>query len=159
MKHLLFAATMLVTAALAGCLDDDKSPYVELRGGGFQFNYRIAEATATVVLGTLRKLPANSLIEVNFENPAGGAPIVLRKPVGADDTAIDFSTPPLTGIVKDKPYQLTVRLLDKDGKELQRIEKPYKSNLDQSILPEKPLVVGPGYAPNPELQKKDSSGG
>ena len=58
MKHLLFAATMLATAALAGCLDDDKSPYVELRGGGFQFNYRIAEATATVVLGTLRTLPA-----------------------------------------------------------------------------------------------------
>jgi len=159
MKHLLFAATMLATAALAGCLDDDKSPYVELRGGGFQFNYRIAEATATVVLGALRTLPANSTIEVNFENPAGGAPIVLRKPVGADDTAIDLNTPPLTGIVKDKPYQVTIRLLDKDGKELQRIERPYKSNLDQAILPEKPLVVGPGYAPNPELQKKDSSGG
>ena len=159
MKHVLFATTMLATAALAGCLDDDKSPYVELRGGGFQFNYRIAEATATVVLGTLRKLPANSLIEVNFENPAGGAAIVLRKPVGADDTSVDFSTPPLTGIVKDKPYQVTIRLLDKDGKELQRIEKPYKSNLDQAVLPEKPLVVGPGYAPNPDLQKKDSSGG
>ncbi len=159
MKRLLFAGTMLALAALAGCLDDDKSPYLELRGGGFQFNYRIAEATATLVLGSLRTLPANSVIEVNFENPAGGAPIVLRKPVGADDTSIDFSTPPLTGIVKDKPYQMTVRLLDKDGKELQRIERPYKSNLDQSVLPEKPLVVGPAYAPNPDLQKKDSPGG
>ena len=57
------------------------------------------------------------------------------------------------------PYQVTIRLLDKDGKELQRIERPYKSNLDQAILPEKPLVVGPGYTPNPDLQKKDSSGG
>ena len=155
MKRLLFAGTMFALAALAGCFDDSKSPYLELRGGGFQFNYRIAEATATLVLGSLRTLPPDSVVEVNFENPAGGAPIVLRKPVGADDTSIDFSTPPLTGIVKDKPYQVTVRLLAKDGKELQRIEKPYKSNLDQSVLPEKPLVVGPGYAPNPDLEKKD----
>jgi hypothetical protein len=155
MKHLLFVGTIIAFAALAGCLDDDKSPYLELRGGGFQFNYRIAEATASVVLGSLRTLPASSVIEVNFENPAGGAPIVLRKPVGADDTSVEINTPPLTGIVKDKPYQVTVRLLDKDGKELQRIDKPFKSNLDQSILPEKPLVVGPGYAPNPELEKKD----
>jgi hypothetical protein len=158
MKRVLFAGLALALAALAGC-SDDKSPYLELRGGGFLFNYRIAEATGSLVVGPLRTLPANSVIEVNFENPAGGPAIVLRKPVAADDSKFDFNTPPLTGIVKDKPYQVTIRLLDKDGKELQRIDKPFKSSLDQSILPEKPLVVGPVYTPNPELQQKGSSGG
>jgi hypothetical protein len=158
MKRALFAGLALALAALVGC-SDDKSPYLELRGGGFLFNYRIAEATGSLVVGPLRTLPANSVIEVNFENPAGGPAIVLRKPVAADDSKFDFNTPPLTGIVKDKPYQVTIRLLDKEGKELQRIDKPFKSSLDQSILPEKPLVVGPVYTPNPELQQKGSSGG
>jgi hypothetical protein len=160
MKRLLFAGLALALASLAGCSsEDDKSPYLELRGGGFLFNYRIAEATGSLVVGPLRTLPANSVIEVNFENPAGGPAIVLRKQVDPDDSKFDFNTPPLTGIVKDKPYQVTIRLLDKDGKELQRIDKPFKSSLDQSILPEKPLVVGPVYTPNPELQQKGSSGG
>ena len=160
MKRMLFAGLALALASLAGCSsEDDKSPYLELRGGGFLFNYRIAEATGSLVVGPLRTLPANSVIEVNFENPAGGPAIVPRKPVDPDDSKFDFNTPPLTGIVKDKPYQVTIRLLDKDGKELQRIDKPFKSSLDQSILPEKPLVVGPVYTPNPELQQKGSSGG
>src|SRR5258706_3292273 len=127
-RHL--AGAVVVLALLAGCSSEDgKSPYLELRGGGFLFNYRIAEATGSLVVGPLRTLPANSVIEVNFENPAGGPAIVLRKQVALDDSKFDFNTPPLTGIVKDKPYQVTIRLLDKDGKELQRIEKPFKSSL------------------------------
>lgn len=160
MKPTYIAGAVLAAAMLAGCSsENDKSPYLELRGGGFLFNYRVAEATGSLVLGPLRTLPAKSVIEVNFENPAGGAPIVLRQEVRPDEDKFDFNTPPLTGIVKDKPYAVTIRLLDKDGKELQRIEKPFKSNLDEAMLPEKPLSIGPGYEPNPDLKKKDSSGG
>jgi hypothetical protein len=136
-------------AALAGC--SDNSPYVELRGGGFLFNYRIAEATADLVLAALKPLPEGAVLEVNFENPAGGDPIVLRQEARADQVKFDFVTPPLKGIQKDKPYAVSIRLLDKSGKELQRIDKPFHSTLDQSILPDKPLVVGPVYTPNPEL--------
>jgi hypothetical protein len=159
MKPTLLAGAVLVSGLLAGCFDDDKSPYLELRGGGFMFNYRIAEATGSLVVGPLRRLPEKSVIEVDFENPAGGPAIVLRQDVKPDDTKFDFTTPPLSGIVKDKPYAVTIRLVDKDGEELQRIEKPFKSNLDQAMLPDKPLTVGPGYTPNPDAQKKDSSGG
>jgi hypothetical protein len=155
MRHTIFAALMLAAAALAGCsAEDDKSPYLELRGGGFLFNYRIAEATGSLVVGPLRKLPASSVIEVSFENPAGGPAIVMRKDADPEESRFDFNTPPLTGIVKDKPYAVSIRLLDKDGRELQRIDKPFKSSLDQSVLPDKPLVVGPVYTPNPELQQK-----
>src|SRR5262249_42533126 len=160
MKRNVFAGAILAMGVLAGCSsEDDKSPYLELRGGGFLFNYRIAEATGSLVLGALRKLPEKSVIEVNFENPAGGAAIILREEVRPQEDKFDFNTPPLKGIVKDKPYAVTIRLLDKDGKELQKIEKPFKSNLDSTVLPDKPLTVGPGYTPNPDLPKKDSSGG
>jgi len=159
MKRTLFAGAVLALGLLAGCFDTDNSPYLELRGGGFMFNYRIAEATASLVLGPLRKLPEKSVIEVSFENPAGGPAILLRQDVRPDEDKFDFNTPPLKGIVKDKPYAVTIRLVDKDGKELQRIEKPFKSSLDQAMLPDKPLSIGPGYEPNPDLKKKDSSGG
>src|SRR5258708_3957295 len=79
MKRTLLAGAVLALGALAGCSDDDKSPYLELRGGGFLFNYRIAEATGSLVLGPLRRLPEKSAIEVSFENPAGGPAIVLRQ--------------------------------------------------------------------------------
>src|SRR5438270_12189611 len=62
MKRLFFAGSMLAIATLAGCFDDRDSPYLELRGGGFQFNYRIAEATGTLVVGSLRTLPASSVV-------------------------------------------------------------------------------------------------
>jgi hypothetical protein len=159
MRPSFFAGAAIAAAMLAGCSENEKSPYLELRGGGFMFNYRIAEATGSMVVGALRRLPENAVIEVNFENPAGGPAIVLRQDVKPEETKFDFTTPPLTGIVKDKPYAVTIRLVDKDGKELQRIEKPFKSSLDQAMLPDKPLSIGPGYEPNPDLKKKNSSGG
>ena len=158
MTRSLFAGAVIAAAMLAGC-SSESDPYLELRGGGFMFNYRIAEATGSMVIGSLRRLPEHAVIEVNFEDPAGGPAIVLRQEVKPDEGKFDFTTPPLKGIVKDKPYAVTIRLLDKDGKELQRIEKPFKSSLDQAMLPDKPLSVGPGYAPNPDLHKKDASGG
>ena len=45
----------IAAMALVGCSDSgSNSPYVEVRGGGFIFNYRIAEATAGVVVAPLR---------------------------------------------------------------------------------------------------------
>ena len=38
-----------------------------------------------------------------------------------------------------------------DGKALQKLETTVVSSLDQIVLPDAPLVVGPGYTPNPEL--------
>ena len=56
----------------------------------------------------------------------------------------------MLGITKGGKYQVTLRLLDKDGKELDRDETVYTSDFDQSTLPTKPLVDGPSYAPQLE---------
>ena len=42
--------------------------------------------------------------------------------------------------------------LDDAGKELARYERSFHTDVDQASLPSKPLVVGPGYEPNPDLQ-------
>lgn len=132
---------------LASCSGD--SPYVVVSGGGILFNYRIAEATAGIVAEVARPLPSGGAIEASFENPAGGPPIVERKPVTEERRRFSFVTPPLTGIKADTDYKVVVRVLDADGAELQRVETRIHSDLDQSVLPKAPLTVGPGYARNP----------
>ena len=85
-----------------------------------------------------------------FENPAGGAPIVIAKPASPETKRLDFVTPPLSGVEADRDYAVSVRLIDGQGKELERIDKKFRSQLDQSRLPDAPLTIGPGYAPNPQ---------
>ncbi|HZP20881.1 MAG TPA: hypothetical protein VFB16_11830 [Bauldia sp.] len=145
----LFAGLVL----LAACSEKSESPYIEIRGGGFLFNYRLAEATAGFVAVPLKPLPDGAAIEASFENPAGGAPLTMRQAASASQKMFEFTTPPLTGVVKDKQYALTVKLVGADGKILQEIHKTLKSDLDQSVLPAKPPTIGPGYAPNPDAEK------
>ena len=140
-----------VLALLAACSGGDSGPYLALSGGGFMFNYRVAEATASFVLAVLRPLPDGATIEATLENPAGGAPVVVRRTSARNDKRLDFDTPALHGNKADKDYMMIIRLVGPDGKELQKIEKNFRSNIDESVLPEKPLTIGPGYTPNPEL--------
>jgi hypothetical protein len=125
----------------------DEKPYLKLAGGGFIFNYRNAEATYGVVLQPQKEPPPGAEIEVTFENPAGGEPFVIKKPARAGGR-IEFQTPGVTGVKEDMPYHVVVVLTAADGEELQRIEKDYASQLDQSVLPEHPLAIGPGYQKN-----------
>ena len=124
---------------LAGC-DDDKGPYVAIEGGGFIFNYRIAEAFYGVSLRPERRLEAGTILEVRFDNPAGGDPIVLRETVKGSQLSYLFRTPALQGVRKDHPYRVVVRVLAAgDGKVLDTVERSYKSSVDQSILPSAPV--------------------
>lgn len=136
--------------ALAAC--SDERPYIAVSGGGFIFNYRLAEATAGIVAEAARPLPEGGVVEARFEDPAGGAPIVEAKRITDERRRFSFVTPPLTGIKADTDYLVVVRVLDAEGHELQRIEKTLRSELDQSVLPPVPLTIGPGYARNPAAQ-------
>ncbi|MCB1498476.1 MAG: hypothetical protein KDK07_01600 [Bauldia sp.] len=147
MRRLIALTVLGAAAGLAACSDD--SPYVVVSGGGILFNYRIAEATAGIVAEVARALPEGAAVEASFENPAGGEPIVERKPMTDDRRRFSFVTPPLSGIKADTDYTVVVRVLDADGSELQRVETRVHSDLDQSILPTAPLTLGPGYARNP----------
>jgi len=138
----LFAAALSLLAACAG-----KDEYLVPGGGGFIFNYRNAEATYGIILFPQKDPPQGATIEVSFEDPAGGAPILVSRPARGGGR-IDFQTPPVSGVEKDKPYQVVAVLKSAEGEELQRIEKTYVSEVDQSVLPERPLAIGPGYQKN-----------
>lgn len=141
------AVAALAAAFLAACSPEESAPpaWFEVYGGGFIFNYRIAETTAGLVARPLAALPEGSRLEATFEDPAGGAPIVLIQRTSAAQQKYEFTTPALHGVVKDRPYEVAVRLVGSDGAELQKVGLTFTSNVDQSVMPAGPLVEGPGY--------------
>lgn len=153
MPPLVRVLALLLAPLSAACSSDD-TPYLQVQGGGFVFNYRIAEATMSVVAVAVKPLPEGATVEASFTDPAGGPPIVLVEKATPAAVKYDFSTPPLSGIVAETDYPVIVRVVDAAGKELQKVETMFRSQLDQSVLPEKPLVVGPVYTPNPESGSK-----
>jgi len=147
LRPYVFRSLALFTLlAAAGC--NESGEYLALAGGGFVFNYRIAEATYGIALKPMRDLPDDGTIIATFDNPSGGDPFVLSKEGPFNPTRIVFQTPPLEGVVADHPYNVVVVLSDVAGAELQRIERAFESDLDQSVLPDNPLAIGPGYQPN-----------
>lgn len=148
---------LLVLFVLSGCTDTSRTGYLELTGRVFIFNPRIAEATYVVTFAILKQPPDGSHVEALFDNPAGGDALKIEQKLRPGQTKIALESEPLQCIKKDKPYAFKVRLLSDSGAELQIINSSIRSTLDQSVMPDQPLVEGPGYDPNPAL--KGNSGG
>jgi hypothetical protein len=153
-KTMRSAATLMfvvVLSALAGTCANQSGPYLKIAGGGFIFNYRLANAMLGILVVANRDLPENGAIEVSLTNPAGGPPLSQRAELTDGESQFDFRFESLTGIVKDVDYVATVRLLDGSGKEVEKLERLYRSDIDQAAtMPDKPLTIGPGYTRNPD---------
>jgi hypothetical protein len=148
-----FAAAALFLAMLfsSGCREQKPGEYAVLTGKVFIFNYRIAEASYVVTLAKAQPFADGSMVIASFENPAGGAPIVVRQKIWPQAAKIVLESPAIECVRKDKPYAIVISIVDPAGAQLQKIETTLTSSLDQDVLPDKPLVVGPVYTPNPEL--------
>lgn len=144
-------------ALLTGCQRENEAEPLTLTGRVFVFNYRVAQASYLVTLARNSPLPEGSLAEASFENPAGGATIVTRSKIFPLWEKISLASPPVHCVVKDRPYKVMIRILDSQNQLIQQIETSITSTLDQSVLPAKPLVVGPLYTPNPEVFRADGS--
>lgn len=140
---------LCLTLALAAC-GDEKTPAIVIEGGGFIFNYRIAEVFYGVSVRPQRKLEPGSTIEAEFEDPAGGPPIRVEEKVTGQRLSYALRTPPVEGVRANRDYHVIVRLKAPDGRDLASTSRTFRSDLDQEMNPEKPLTVGPGYTPNPE---------
>lgn len=152
-----FCAFILAFAVIGGCQREADEQLVELSGRIFVFNYRVATASYLVTLRKTGHIPEGSVAEAAFENPSGGDALTTREKIFAIDDRITLESPHLHCVVKDKPYTVTISILDKSGKLLQKIDTSITSDLDQTALPSKPLVIGPGYEPNPEVFKADGT--
>ncbi|MFZ1680989.1 MAG: hypothetical protein WAT70_08200 [Rhizobiaceae bacterium] len=141
---------LLVAALLAGCRDAGQGPW-ELSGRVFIFNYRVATATYVVTLRPLDPSRRGARAIAEFEDPAGGPAIIVEAVLWPGAEKLALESPPVFCIRKDRPYAVVIRIMAEDGAELQRLSTDVVSTLDQDVLPDRPLVVGPVYTPNPEL--------
>jgi hypothetical protein len=142
----------LAAGALGACRDQGgEGEYFAISGKLFEFNYRLAKATYIVTLNPLQPMDGSQVAVVSFENPAGGDPLVIEQKIWPKLPHITLESPPLTCVVKDKPYAVSIRIQGADGSVLQTLDTTITSSLDQSILPDRALVVGPVYELNEDL--------
>ncbi|WEZ85229.1 hypothetical protein P6U16_03675 [Rhizobium sp. 32-5/1] len=146
-------AMMLAVAALAGCQRETNPDILKLTGKMFVFNYRLAYATYMIVLSKTEPVPEGSTVVATFENPAGGPPLTMERKLFAKLDKVVLESADITCVKKEQPYGVTIEVKGPDGTILQTLETTVTSKLDQSILPAKALVVGPGYDKNPEVFK------
>ncbi len=149
----LLAILLPLALLLCACQRETGTDPLKLTGRMFVFNYRLAYATYLVTLEQVRPLPEGSVVKAEFENPAGGAPLLLERRIFPNLPRVVLESPDVTCVKKDRPYKVTMRLVGPDGRALQALETEVTSNVDQSILPAKALIVGPGYDRNPEVFK------
>ncbi len=150
-------ALLLLLVMLGACKDEARQGYVELTGRIMLFNPRLATATYVVTLDRLRDIPDGSRVIAWFDNPAGGDKLRIEQKVWPNATRIAIESAPLHCVRKGRAYAFSVRLVGPSGEDLQLVEASITSTLDQTILPDAPLVVGPAYEPNPAL-KGDPAG-
>lgn len=135
----------------------ENAGYLRISGGGFIYNYRIADIRAGVTVAVQKPLPASSRLHAEFENPAGGL-LEFSADATPGKRGYVFETGSLTGVEADREYQVVVRLLGAgDGEELERHEKSLKSGVAPRTMPDQPLTIGPGYHPNPDLKPGSGS--
>ena len=144
---------ILLVLLLAACQRDAGPDPLKLTGRMFVFNYRLAYATYLVTLEQTQPLPDGSVVKAEFENPAGGAALTLERKIFPGLPRVVLESPDVTCVKKGRPYKVEIAVVGPDGTRLQALEVEVTSDVDQSVLPAKPLVVGPGYEKNPEVFK------
>lgn len=148
---------VLIALALASCRREETGGPTEIAGKIFIFNYRLSTAVYEIALRKTGDIPEGSTVTAEFENPAGGPPLVKSLKIFPFWEKIPLESPPLRCVVKDRPYHVRITIAGPDGAPLQAIDTTVTSSLDQSVLAAKPLVSGPAYDKNPEVFKADGS--
>lgn len=131
--------------------DPADRPYLRVVGGGFIFNYRVADVFYGFTAVVQRPLPTGSIIEASFEDPAGGDAHLVRQRVGGvEATSYSLRSPSVRGVEAGTAYHVAIRVLDREERHvLWAHGVDYVSQISDTVVPDQPLTVGPGYARNP----------
>ena len=140
-----------------GCQREEQREIAKVSGRMFVFNYRVATATYLITLQPTAPIREGSTIEADFENPRGGTALTADERLFPKSEKITLQSPPVECVKQDRPYKVTIRLKAPDGHVIQTIDTTVTSDTDQSLLPAKPLVVGPLYTPNSEVFRADGT--
>ncbi len=136
--------------------DPAEQPYLKILGASFIFNYRVSDVYMGFAAAPRKPIPIGSILTASFENPSGDEPFVVIYQIGLPDRRISLRSPSLRGVKAHVPYRVLLQLSLPDA------DIPYwqhefsiSSNSSDDIVPDKPLVIGPGYH-RPENLKKIS---
>jgi hypothetical protein len=142
---------LLLAIGFATRIDPASRPVIEVLGGGFIYNYRIAEVKYGLTAVVRQPLESGSIIEARFEDPGGGPDLVVSQRVSPMTNQYTLESPPVRGVEAERPYAVTVRVLDRLGtRELFSQTQHYRSQIDDKVVPDAPLTIGPGYHRNPQ---------
>ncbi len=146
MKTILF----LYAAFLLCACGEDSGPkdYLKIAGGGITYNYRYSQAGMVVIAQQKYPLPEGSTVEAQFDLPGQNARQTVSLPAMVGKLTYKLQSDPLTGLKKGGQYNVTIRLIDKDGKQLDRDDRTFTSDEDQTNLPSKPLVQDLALTPD-----------
>lgn len=152
---ILAACALLVPLFAIGWLtreDPGEKPFLQILGGGFIFNYRVSDVYYGFTAVVQRPLPTGSIVEVEFEDPAGGpAHLVRQRMGGAEMARFSLRSPPVRGVEAGKAYHVAIRILDREERQmLWSHGMDFRSQIGDEIVPDAPLTIGPGYARNPQ---------
>jgi hypothetical protein len=150
-RSIVLGLAMVAATALGACRDTGKDQLFAISGKLFEFNYRLAIATYVITLKPLRPMVDGQVAVVSFQNPAGGDPLIVNQKIWPKLPHITLTSPPLSCVVKDKPYNVSIRIQDASGTLLQSIDTTMTSSEDQTMLPDRALVIGPNYELNADL--------
>lgn len=155
-ERLVIGAIALVAMLFAiGWLtreDPTEKPYLRIAGGGFIYNYRVADVFYGFTAYVLKPLPVGSWIIAEFENPDGGVPLTVETRLHARSIKYGIRSPSVRGVKAGRPYRVSIRIVDYTRTQvIWSDERDYVSQIDDIVVPDRPLTVGPGYHPNPDL--------
>lgn len=132
--------------------DPTEKPYLRIAGGGFIYNYRVADVSYGFTAYVLKPLPVGSWIIAEFENPGGGLPLTVETRLHARSVKYGIRSPSVRGVKAGRSYRVSIRIVDYTRTQvIWSDERDYVSQIDDMVVPDRPLTVGPGYHPNPDL--------
>lgn len=147
---------MVAMLLAAGC-QRDATDYISINGKVFIFNIRYGRAFYMLTLNRLPATPDDAVVTAEFENPAGGPPLVKQQKVFPKMARIDLQSPDVDCVVTGKPYKIRIMLRDAQGETLQTIDTTLNSTLDSTMLPAGALVEGPAYDKTKDAYNPDGS--
>lgn len=125
--------------------------YVAISGGGFIYNYRIADIRSGITVIVQKDIPVAATLVASFEIPRGNA-IEISQDVRQTSQTYLFETDTLTGVEADRNYPVVLTLFNRStGDKMERHIKILKAGIAPRHMPSQSLTVGPGYHPNPAL--------
>lgn len=147
----------LAALLFATACQREAEDYISINGKVFIFNIRNARAFYMLTLNRLPATPDNAVVVAEFENPAGGPPLVKEQKVFPKMTRIDLQSPDIDCVVTDRPYTIKIMLRNAEGETLQTIDTTLSSTLDSTMLPEHALFEGPVYTRTKDGYDADGS--